>query len=156
SQNEQDSRHYARAAKIPMVEPADSAEGLAFAKIAYELSERFDTPVLLKMCTRVSHSQSVVEPGERVEAPAKPYEKNGAKYIMMPGNAKRRHPVVEARTQALTEYAETTPFNRVEDRKSVVQGKRGHGGAHRRSAGTEQTTATWPQQRRSSTPPKHT
>ena len=114
SQNEQDSRHYARAAKIPMVEPADSAEGLAFAKIAYELSERFDTPVLLKMCTRVSHSQSVVEPGERVEAPAKPYEKNGAKYIMMPGNAKRRHPVVEARTQALTEYAETTPLNRVE------------------------------------------
>ena len=114
SQNEQDSRHYARAAKIPMVEPADSAEGLAFAKIAYELSERFDTPVLLKMCTRVSHSQSVVEPGERVEAPAKPYQKNGAKYIMMPGNAKRRHPVVEARTQALTEYAETTPLNRVE------------------------------------------
>ena len=114
SQNEQDSRHYARAAKIPMVEPADSAEGLAFAKIAYELSEQFDTPVLLKMCTRVSHSQSVVEPGERVEAPAKPYEKNGAKYIMMPGNAKRRHPVVEARTQALTEYAETTPLNRVE------------------------------------------
>ena len=114
SQNEQDSRHYARAAKIPMVEPADSAEGLAFAKIAYKLSEQFDTPVLLKMCTRVSHSQSVVEPGERVEAPAKPYEKNGAKYIMMPGNAKRRHPVVEARTQALTEYAETTPLNRVE------------------------------------------
>ena len=115
SQNEQDSRHYAMAAKIPMLEPADSAEGLEFAKLAYALSEQFDTPVLLKMCTRVAHSQSVVEPGERVEAPAKPYEKNGAKYIMMPGNAKRRHPVVEERTKALIAYAETTPLNRVED-----------------------------------------
>ena len=115
SQNEQDSRHYAMAAKIPMLEPADSAEGLQFAKLAYELSEKFDTPVLLKMCTRVAHSQSVVEPGERVESPAKPYEKNGPKYIMMPGNAKRRHPVVEERTNALIAYAETTPLNRVED-----------------------------------------
>lgn len=114
SQNEQDSRHYAMAAKIPMLEPADSAEGLEFAKLAYELSEKFDTPVLLKMCTRVAHSQSVVEPGERVEAPAKPYEKNGPKYIMMPGNAKRRHPIVEERTNALIAYAETTPLNRVE------------------------------------------
>lgn len=115
SQNEQDSRHYAMAAKIPMLEPADSAEGLEFAKLAYELSEKFDTPVLLKMCTRVAHSQSVVEPGERAEAPAKPYEKNGPKYIMMPGNAKRRHPVVEERTNALIAYAETTPLNRVEE-----------------------------------------
>ena len=115
SQNEQDSRHYAMAAKIPMLEPADSAEGLEFAKLAYELSEKFDTPVLLKMCTRVAHSQSVVEPGERVKAPAKPYEKNGPKYIMMPGNAKRRHPVVEERTNALIAYAETTPLNRVEE-----------------------------------------
>ena len=115
SQNEQDSRHYAMAAKIPMLEPADSAEGLEFAKLAYELSEKFDTPVLLKMCTRVAHSQSVVEPGERVEGPAKPYEKNGAKYIMMPGNAKRRHPIVEERTNALIAYAETTPLNRVEE-----------------------------------------
>ena len=109
SQNEQDSRHYARAAKIPMLEPADSAEALAFAKLAYELSEKFDTPVLLKMCTRVSHSQSVVETGERVEV-TKTYEKNPQKYIMMPGNAKRRHPVVEERTRALAEYAETADF----------------------------------------------
>ncbi len=114
SQNEQDSRHYAQAAKIPMLEPADSAEARAFAMLAYELSERFDTPVLLKMCTRVSHSQSVVEPGERITPPEKPYEKNGAKYIMMPGNAKRRHPVVEARTQALIAYAETASINMVE------------------------------------------
>ena len=113
SQNEQDSRHYARAAKLPMLEPSDSAEALAFAKLAYELSEQFDTPVLLKMCTRVAHSQSVVEPGERVEV-SKTYEKNIAKYVMMPGNAKKRHPVVEARLQALTEYAETAPINRIE------------------------------------------
>ena len=115
SQNEQDSRHYAKSSKIPMVEPADSAEGLAFAKMAYELSERFDTPVLFKMCTRVSHSQSVVEPGERVMPAEKPYEKNGAKYIMMPGNAKRRHPIVEQRTADLTAWAETAEVNRVED-----------------------------------------
>ncbi|MBR4079956.1 MAG: 4Fe-4S binding protein, partial [Christensenellaceae bacterium] len=94
-------------------EPSDSAEALQFAKLAYELSEQFDTPVLLKMCTRVSHSQSVVETGERVEH-IKEYEKNPQKYIMMPGNAKRRHPVVEARTKALQEYAETADLNRLE------------------------------------------
>ena len=115
SQNEQDSRHYAKAAKLPMLEPADSAEALAFTKAAYELSERFDTPVLLKMCTRVSHSQSVVETGERVEPAPVPYEKKAAKYIMMPGNAIRRHPVVEERLKQLAEYAETCPFNRVEE-----------------------------------------
>ena len=114
SQNEQDSRHYARAAKIPMLEPADSAEALAFTKLAYTISEEFDTPVFIKMCTRIAHSQSVVETGERIEV-AKTYEKNPQKYIMMPGNAKRRHPVVEERTRALVEYAETAPINRVEE-----------------------------------------
>lgn len=114
SQNEQDSRHYALAAKIPMLEPSDSAEALAFAKLAYELSEQFDTAVLMKMCTRVSHSQSVVETGERILPEQKKYEKNPAKYIMMPANAKRRHPVVEERTKALTAWAETTEINRVE------------------------------------------
>ena len=113
SQNEQDSRHYAMAAKIPMLEPADSAEALAFAKLAYELSEKFDTPVLLKMCTRVSHSQSVVETGNRIEN-VKEYVKDIPKYVMMPGNAKKRHPVVEARTRALVEYAETADINRIE------------------------------------------
>ena len=113
SQNEQDSRHYARASKIPMLEPSDSAEALEFTKLAYELSEKFDTPVLLKMCTRISHSQSVVEVGEREEH-IKQYEKNIAKYVMMPGNAKRRHPVVEARSAALTEYAENIHINRLE------------------------------------------
>ena len=121
SQNEQDSRHYARAAKIPMLEPSDSAEALAFTKLAYDLSERFDTPVLLKMCTRVSHSQSVVETGERVEVVGE-YKKDIPKYVMMPGNAKRRHPVVEARTAALVEYAETAEINRIEPGKNHKMG----------------------------------
>ena len=114
SQNEQDSRHYAKAAKIPMLEPADSAEALAMAKLAYDLSEQFDTPVLLKMCTRVSHSQSVVEPGARIEV-SKTYEKTPQKYIMMPGNAKKRHPIVEERTAKLVEWAETCEINRLEN-----------------------------------------
>ena len=113
SQNEQDSRHHAIAAKVPMIEPSDSAEALAFTKLAFELSEQFDTPVLLKMCTRVAHSQSVVTRSDRV-VPEKAYEKNIAKYVMMPGNAKRRHPIVEQRTKDLIEYAENCPFNRVE------------------------------------------
>ena len=114
SQNEQDSRHHAIAAKVPMLEPSDSRESLEFAKLAYELSEQFDTPVLLKMCTRIAHSQSLVETSDRVEKPAVPYEKNIAKYVMMPGNAIRRHPVVEERTRKLREWAETAPINRVE------------------------------------------
>ena len=115
SQNEQDSRHYARSAKLPMLEPSDSAEALAFAKEAYAISEAFDCPVFLKMCTRVAHSQSVVEPGKRVEPPAKPYEKNIAKYVMTPANAIRRHPAVEERMAKLAEFAETTDLNRVEE-----------------------------------------
>ncbi len=121
SQNEQDSRHYAMAAKIPMLEPSDSAEALAFAKLAYDLSEQFDTPVLLKMCTRVSHSQSLVETGERVEKIGE-YKKDIPKYVMMPGNAKKRHPVVEARTKALIEYAETAEINRIEEGKRNAMG----------------------------------
>jgi indolepyruvate ferredoxin oxidoreductase alpha subunit len=113
SQNEQDSRHHAIAAKVPMLEPSDSAEALEFTRLAYDLSEQFDTPVLLKMCTRVAHSQSIVTCGER-SVPDRPYVKDIGKYVMMPGNAKRRHPIVEARTKALTEYAETSPLNRVE------------------------------------------
>ena len=114
SQNEQDSRHHAIAAKVPMLEPSDSAEAYAFAKKAYELSEQFDTPVIIKMCTRVAHSQSIVDSGERVEPAPIPYVKNIAKYVMMPGNAIRRHPVVEERTRKLTVYAEDCAFNRVE------------------------------------------
>lgn len=114
SQNEQDSRHHAIASKIPMLEPSDSEEALEFTKLAYEISEKYDTPVLLKMCTRVSHSQSIVETSDRVEPAPKPYEKNIAKNVMTPANAIRRHPIVEERTKKLIEYAETAPINRVE------------------------------------------
>ena len=113
SQNEQDSRHHAIASKVPMLEPSDSAEALAFARKAYEISEEYDTPVLLKMCTRVAHSQSVVDTGERT-VPVKAYTKDIAKYVMMPGNARRRHPFVEERTKRLVEFAENSGINRVE------------------------------------------
>ncbi|MCR5522817.1 MAG: indolepyruvate ferredoxin oxidoreductase subunit alpha [Clostridia bacterium] len=115
SQNEQDSRHYAIAAKIPMLEPSDSAEALKFAKLAYEISEKYDTPVIIKMCTRVAHSQSIIETNERSEVPVKKYEKTPQKYIMMPAYAKARHPVVEARTAALTELAEVSDLNRIDE-----------------------------------------
>ncbi len=114
SQNEQDSRHYAIASKIPMLEPSDSQEAYIFAKTAFELSEKYDTPVLLRMCTRIAHSQSVVEMGEQIPATLKDYEKNPAKYIMMPGNAIKRHPIVEERTAAIAELAEDCIYNTVE------------------------------------------
>ena len=115
SQNEQDSRHYAIASKIPMLEPSDSAESIAFVKEAFEISEKFDTPIFIKMCTRVAHSQSIIEESDRAEIPQKEYAKNGEKYIMMPGNAKKRHPIVEQRTLDLIAYAETAWFNRIEE-----------------------------------------
>lgn len=114
SQNEQDSRHHAIASKIPMIEPSDSQEAKDFVKIAYELSEKFDTPVLYKMCTRVAHSQSVVETKDRVELPTKTYEKNIAKYVMAPANAIRRHPVVEQRLADIETWSETSGINRIE------------------------------------------
>ncbi len=114
SQNEQDSRHYAIGSKVPMLEPADSAECKEFAKLGFEISEQFDTPCMLRVCTRIAHAQSVVEQEERVVPEVKPYEKNPAKYIMMPGNAIRRHPIVEERTAKLVAYAETAEINRVE------------------------------------------
>ena len=114
SQNEQDSRHYAIAAKVPMLEPADSQEAYDYAKSAFELSEKYDTPVLLRMCTRIAHSQSVVEFSEKIQQELKEYEKQPQKYIMMPGNAIRRHPIVEERTAKLTELAEDCMYNTVE------------------------------------------
>lgn len=114
SQNEQDSRHYAAAAKVPMLEPSDSSECKAFVRLAYELSEQFDTPVILRLSTRVSHSQSVVEECEREDVPLKDYRKNPQKYVMMPGNAKLRHVVVEDRMRALANFAEDCPVNRIE------------------------------------------
>ena len=115
SQNEQDSRHYAIAAKLPMLEPADSGEAYAMAKASFALSEQFDTLFMIRMTTRIAHSQSIVEIGEREEVADKEYKKQPEKYIMMPAYAKRKHPVVEERTKALTAYAETCPFNRVEE-----------------------------------------
>lgn len=114
SQNEQDSRNHAVGSKLPMLEPSDSAECKEYTKLAYELSEKFDTPVILRLSTRVSHSQSKVEEAERADIPLKAYEKNIQKYVMMPAFAKPKHVIVEKRTLELTEYAENCPFNRTE------------------------------------------
>ena len=115
SQNEQDSRNYAIAAKLPMLEPADSAECCVFTKLAYEVSEQFDTPVMLRLSTRISHSRSIVELAERTELPLKPYEKNPAKNVMLPVFATKKHVLVEERTLALAQWAETSGINRIED-----------------------------------------
>ena len=115
SQNEQDSRNHAISSKLPMIEPCDSSECKEYVKIAYELSEKFDTPVLLRLTTRVAHSQSLTELCDRADIAVKPYEKNPKKYVMVPANAIGRHTVVEARTKRLIEYAETSPLNTVED-----------------------------------------
>ena len=120
SQNEQDSRHYAKAAKVAMLEPSDSAECRDFTKLAFELSERFDTPVIVRLSTRVSHSQSLVEAHEPDAVALKPYEKNVAKNVMMPANAIKRHVAVEERAKKLIEYAETTPLNRIEDNGAQI------------------------------------
>ncbi len=120
SQNEQDSRHYARAAKIPMLEPSDSADCLELTKLAFDISEEFDTPVFVRLSTRVSHSQSLVTLSERKEQPLKPYEKNIAKHVMMPANAKGRHVFVEERTKKLSAWAETSPINKIENNGSKI------------------------------------
>lgn len=120
SQNEQDSRHYAKASKIMMLEPSDSEECKEYTRRAFELSEQFDTPVFLRLSTRVSHSQSLVELGERKDDELKPYEKNIAKYVMMPGNAVKQHVVVEERMKKLEAFSEGCEFNTVEDNKSDI------------------------------------
>ena len=114
SQNEQDSRHYAKAAKMLMLEPSDSEECIEYAKAAYELSEKFDTPVILRLTTRVAHSRSIVNIGERNDIGVKEYVKNPGKYVMMPAMAKKRHIVVEDRMVAEREWAETASINTVE------------------------------------------
>ena len=120
SQNEQDSRHYAKASKIMMLEPSDSSECKEFTRAAFALSEEFDTPVFIRLSTRVSHSQSLVELGEREEKELLPYEKNIGKYVMMPANAIKRHVVVEDRISALTAFAETSALNTVEENGARV------------------------------------
>ena len=114
SQNEQDSRHHAIASKVPMLEPSDADEAREFAKIAFEISEKFDTPVLYKMCTRVAHSQSITEPAERTVPKHKAYEKTISKYVMAPANAIKRHPFVEQRMKDLEKWSETSGINRIE------------------------------------------
>ena len=114
SQNEQDSRHYAKASKIMMLEPSDSEECLQYAKLAFTLSERFDTPVLLRLTTRVAHSRSLVNVGERVDNGLKEYKKDPMKYVMMPGMAIKKHIVVEQRILDQIAWAETADINTVE------------------------------------------
>lgn len=120
SQNEQDSRHYAKAAKIPMLEPSDSGECRDFTKLAFSLSEEYDTPVFIRLSTRVSHSQSLVELHEPENIELKPYVKNIAKNVMMPANAIGRHVVVEERSRKLAELAEACELNTVEDNGSRI------------------------------------
>ena len=120
SQNEQDSRHYARAAKIMMLEPSDSSECKEYTKAAFDLSERFDTPVLVRLSTRVSHSQSLVEIGEREEHPVKDYEKDIPKNVMMPAMAIKKHVLVEERTQKIAAYAADCSLNGIEDNGSEI------------------------------------
>ena len=114
SQNEQDSRYYARSAHVPMLEPSSAQEAKEFVKLAYEISEKFDTPVLVRETTRVAHSHGIVELCERGERPLKPYQKSAEKYVMMPSNAIRRHVAVEARDEALKEYVNGCEINRAE------------------------------------------
>lgn len=114
SQNEQDSRFYARSAHVPMLEPSDAQEAKEFVKLAFELSEKFDTPVFIRETTRVAHSHGFVELCDREEHEVKSYEKNAAKYVMMPANAIKRHVVVEKRDNDLGEYVNTLSVNREE------------------------------------------
>lgn len=120
SQNEQDTRMVARAAMVPVVEPSDSSEAKEFMKYAYELSETYDTPVILRSTTRLSHSQGLVELGERKVPEDIPYERNIGKFVMMPGNAIKRHLVVEARMKKMAEDANTMAINRAEYRDLSV------------------------------------
>ena len=121
SQNEQDSRHYARFAKVPMLEPADSEECRAFTRLAFELAERFDTPVMLRSSTRISHGKSIVSLGEpETGLPAPALEKNAAKLVMLPSNARLRHPLVEERIVKLAEYGDAWEINRSEVRSSKI------------------------------------
>lgn len=120
SQNEQDSRYYARAAHIPMLEPSDSRECHAFTRLAFTISEELDTPVFLRLTTRVAHARSVVAIGERADVPLRPYQKDAMKYVMMPGMARKRHLKVEAREAFLAEAANRLPINVIKMRDTSI------------------------------------
>ena len=115
SQNEQDNRHYARMAKIPMLEPSDSQEAKEYVLAGLEISEKFDTPVLLRSTTRISHSRSIVHLEEPQEFKPAGFNKNIAKYVMLPGFARQRHPLVENRLKQLQIESEQSPLNRIEE-----------------------------------------
>ncbi len=114
SQNEQDNRQYARFAKVPLLEPSDSQESLDMMKVAYDVSEEFDTPVLVRMTTRVCHSKGIVEVGGRVEVPIRPFVKNVQKYMTVPSFAQKMRVKVEARMGRLLEYSDASPLNYIE------------------------------------------
>ena len=114
SQNEQDSRNYARFAKVPMLDPANSQDAYDMVRVGFEISEQFDTPVMLRTTTRISHAKGVVEPGEKIAPTIREWEKNVPKYVMLPNFARLKHVEVEARLLKLQQYAETTPLNRIE------------------------------------------
>lgn len=114
SQNEQDSRYYARASKIPMLEPSDSSECKDFVKEAFKISEQFDSPVIVRLTTRISHSQSIVEIQEREDYELKEYKKDFAKYVMMPAMARKRHVIVEKRMESLREYSNKSKINQIQ------------------------------------------
>lgn len=120
SQNEQDSRMVARAAMVPVLEPSDSAEAKEFTKLAFDLSEEYDTPMMVRTTTRLSHSQGIVELCDRQEVEDKEYTRDAGKFVMMPGNAKRRHPIVEDRLKRMAEDAASFSINRAEYRDLSV------------------------------------
>lgn len=120
SQNEQDTRMVARAAQVPVIEPSDSGEAKDYVKIAYEISEQFDRPVIFRTTTRLAHSQGLVELYDRIEVEDKPYVKNVQKTVMMPGNAKLRHVEIEKRNLELAEAVNTMSINRVEMRDTQI------------------------------------
>ncbi len=127
SQNEQDNRRYAKFARIPCVEPSDSQEAKDLVGAALKISEQFDTPVFLRLTTRICHSSTPVELGEQVRvAPTRDkFPRNPAKYVMVPGNARKKHPVIEERIGAVADFAETFAFNRVEWGKAGPAGRLG-------------------------------
>ncbi|MEA5014655.1 MAG: indolepyruvate ferredoxin oxidoreductase subunit alpha [Candidatus Limiplasma sp.] len=120
SQNEQDSRYYARAAHVPMLEPADSQECLDFTKLAFRMSEELDTPVMVRLTTRIAHARSLAQVGEREDVAVKAYQKDVMKYVMMPGMARKRHLAVEKREAFLAEAADRMPINKVEWREKDI------------------------------------
>lgn len=120
SQNEQDSRHHAIASKVPMLEPSDSTECCSFTKLAYSLSEEYDTPVIIRLSTRISHSCSIVDTQDRKEIDLKPYEKQPSKYVVLPAFARAKHPLVEERTKKLSQWAENCDINRIENNNAKI------------------------------------